>query len=100
MALSLGIKQGSKIQVGKSVLEVKDLTPPSFIVLSIDGGNDIVVSDQSRQEILPDVFVFSAGENTNRLVFEAPREVLISRVKNEKVIQPQDKTARANGGLG
>jgi sRNA-binding carbon storage regulator CsrA len=88
MALSLGVKAGSKIQVGKHVVQIKDLTAPSYIVLSVDGGNDIVVSDQSRQEILPSVFVFSAGENTNRLVFEAPREVLISRVKNEKVVQP------------
>jgi sRNA-binding carbon storage regulator CsrA len=88
MALSLGIKVGSKIQVGDHEVLIKDLTPPSFIVVSVDGGNDIVVSERSRLEILPNVFVFSAGENSNRLVFEAPREVLISRVKNEKVVQP------------
>jgi hypothetical protein len=82
MALSLGVKQGSQISVGGKIVQVKSLTPPSYIVVSVDGGNDIVVSEETRQEILPDVFVMTAGPDTSRLVFQAPKHIPIVRVKN------------------
>ena len=82
MALSIGVKQGSKISVGEHELEVKSILPSNVIVVSIDSGDDIVISEQPRTQLLPDVFVFSgvgATGHARRLAFEAPRSVAITR---------------------
>jgi hypothetical protein len=86
MALSLGVRIGSKIAVGDHEVQVKILVQPSLIVVSVDGGRDIVVSDQEQIEILLDVAVFSGvgAKGTgggNRLAFVAPREILIRRLQ-------------------
>lgn len=82
MALSLGIKTGSKIAVGDHCIEVKAIVPPNLIVVSVNGGVDIVVSDQARTNISPDVYVFSGtrGGKGNRLAFEAHRSIVIRRL--------------------
>lgn len=85
MALSLGVKAGDKIKVGEHVVQVKTLTQPNLIVLTVDAGPDIVVSDLSRTEILPKVFVFSGvnqGGSGNRLAFEADKSIRILRIRD------------------
>jgi len=85
LALSIGISSGSKIKVGDHMVEVKTVAKPNLIVLSVDGGPDQVISDQSRTEILPEVFVFSgvgSQGSGNRLAFEAARSIPIHRVEN------------------
>jgi hypothetical protein len=83
MALSLGVRKGSKITVGKHEVEVKDIIQSNLIMVSVDQGDDVLISDQKQTEILPDVFVFSgvgASGSGNRLAFKAPREIAIRRV--------------------
>lgn len=84
MALSIGVSVGSKIDIGGKMLTVKAMAPPNLIVVSVDGAADVVVSDLSRTEILPNVFVFAGvgkGGGSHRLAFEASRSIRISRVE-------------------
>lgn len=88
MALSIGVKAGSKIKV-KSVRDhiVEVLNVPSHdrLVISVDGVQ-FEVTDKQRVEILPRVFVFCGSkdsrgvESYTRLAFEAPKIVRIERV--------------------
>lgn len=87
MALSIGVSVGSRIDVDGHSVVVKTLSQPNLIVVSVDNGPDVVISDQAGTEILPTVFVFSgvgANGGTNRLAFEAPRAIRISRVEGER----------------
>lgn len=86
MALSIGVSVGSKIDIAGHTLQVKSITPPNLIVVAIDNQQEHVLSDQSRVQILPDVWAFTgigqngAGMTGNRIAFEAPRSIRISRV--------------------
>ncbi|MFY9724638.1 MAG: hypothetical protein WB579_00530 [Bryobacteraceae bacterium] len=83
MALSLGVKKGSKILVGDHCVQVKNMVPPDMIVISVDDGEEVLVSDQYKSQILPDVLVFSGiGQNGggNRLAFDAPKSIKIKRL--------------------
>ena len=90
MALSLGIIAGEKILIGSDpqhVVEVKAVFQSNnLIIITVDGGPDIAISDQSRTEILPGVSVFSGvGRNGSRLAFIAPKEILIYREELDDV---------------
>lgn len=89
MALSLGVHKGDKILIGDHCLEVKAITASSdpavgdLITVAIDGGENLVVSDRSKSQIAPEVWVFSGvgtTGNKSRLAFEAPRTILIRRL--------------------
>ncbi|MFL6448804.1 MAG: hypothetical protein ACJ746_14105 [Bryobacteraceae bacterium] len=82
MALSIGVKQGSKILVGEHQLEVHSITSSNDIAVSIDGGRQIVISPYAKTQVLPDVYLRSgigSARNTKRLAFEAPRNIPIAR---------------------
>jgi len=88
VALSIGVGTGSRVDVDGHVVKVKNVVKPNLIVLTVDGGEDIVVSDQARIEILPDVFVFAGVGSTgrgSRLAFEAPVSIPIHRIGYEVV---------------
>lgn len=90
MALSLGVKKGTRISIADHDLVVKQIEPTNRITVSLDGGPDLLVTEQERTEILPAVFVFSgvgATGNGNRLAFVAPRSISITR---HDVDQPPD----------
>ena len=89
MAKIIGVTSGSVINVGGHLVgghtvKVKSVVKPNVIVITIDDGADITISDQERVEIVPGVFVF-AGVNSNgagcRLGFEAARSILINRLE-------------------
>jgi hypothetical protein len=89
VALSLGVHKGDKILIGDHCLDVRAITPShdpdsgDLITITIDGGEDILVTDQSKSRILPEVMAFSgvgASGNRSRLAFEAPRTIPIRRV--------------------
>lgn len=87
MALSIGVSQGSRISVGKNMVRVKSVARPNLIVLSVDDGPDVVVSDQAKVEILPKVFVFvgvGRSGTGNRLALEASRDIPIHRIPEGK----------------
>jgi len=89
MALSIGIRVGDKIAVDKHTVHVRSITEPNLIVVKVDKGDEQVISDQARTEIIPNVFVFVGvggneghyleGERSYRLAFEAPRSIIIHR---------------------
>ena len=83
MGLSLGVYINSQIQIGGSVLRVLRMPRPPLIVVRLDNGDDILVSDRERTEIMPGVFL-SVGKIkkgfTNRLLIEAPKSVPITRL--------------------
>lgn len=86
MALSIGVKIGSKLTIGKSNMRILDVVDGTTISLEVDGQR-FIVSENERTEILPEVFVSSGLERTNvvgvksgRLAFEAPRHIIIRRV--------------------
>jgi len=84
MALSIGVSKGSKIDIAGHVLEVKDIAKGNLIVVSIDGGNDKIISEQASIEVLPEVFVFAGigpGGSSNRLAFTAKRSIPIHRIE-------------------
>ena len=79
MALSIGVSVGSKIDIGGHVLQVKSLAPPNIVVITIDRGEEIVISEGKSVEILPGVKVQS-GSGGNRLAFHAAKSIRISRM--------------------
>lgn len=86
MALSLGVRVGSKILVGKQVVTVKSIAATGHVVLQV-GNQEFVISEEERKEILPQVHVFSF--ESNRLAFEAPTSIRIQRVREEKNEEPK-----------
>jgi hypothetical protein len=77
------VRKGSRISVGDHYVDVKAMVPPNLVVIMVDDGPEMVISDQSKTDILPTVSVFSgvgAAESGNRLAFEAPRSVTIRRL--------------------
>lgn len=82
MALSIGVTTNSKIDVGGHKVLVKSVIRPNLIILTVDGGPEITVSENERVQILPEVFVFAGiGGNGvgSRLAFEAPKSIEIHR---------------------
>jgi hypothetical protein len=78
--LSIGVSVGSRIDVGGHQVKVKSLTHPNIIVVTVDNGPELVISEDKTVEILPDVKVQS-GIGGNRLAFHAPRRIRISRME-------------------
>ncbi len=81
MALSIGVSVGSRIDVGGHLVQVKALVSPNVVVITVDRGDDIVISEEKTVEILPNVKVQS-GLGGNRLAFDAPKTIRISRVES------------------
>ena len=83
VALSIGVKVGSRIAVGNHIVRVTDVLRADEMKLTVDDGPDILISDKQTVMILPEVHVF-AGIGVNgvgrRLAFEAPREIPIHRL--------------------
>lgn len=89
MAKVIGVTSGSVINVGGEIVgghkvQVKSVVKNNLIVITVDDGEEITISDQERVEIVPGVFVF-AGVGANgtgyRLGFEAPKSILINRME-------------------
>lgn len=78
MALSIGVGVGSKIDVGGHTLQVKALVHPNVVVVTVDRGDEIVISEGKTVEILPGVKVQSGIGN--RLAFHAAKSIRISRI--------------------
>lgn len=83
MALSIGVSVGSKIDIGGHILQVKSLVHPNVVVITVDRGDDIVISEGKSVEILPGVKVQS-GSGGNRLAFHAHKSIRISRLGEQK----------------
>ena len=79
MALSIGVSVGSQIDIGGHLLQVKALVHPNVVVITVDRGEEIVVSEGKTVEILPGVKV-QTGAGGNRLAFHAAKSIRISRV--------------------
>lgn len=90
MALSLGISNGSEIEITKgdkvTLLVVNSINGSSKAQIDV-GGEVFNITDLERTEILPEVFVSfgkgasARGYRSARLAFEAPLSVKINRVK-------------------
>lgn len=78
MALSIGVSVGSRIDVGGHTVQVKALVHPNVVVITVDGGEEIVISEGKSVQILQGVKV-QAGVG-NRLAFHADKSIRISRV--------------------
>lgn len=99
MALSIGVSNGSLIRVGEHRVLVKAVVNSTLLVVTVDGGQDITVSDKERVEILPQVFVFAGVGNGgvgNRLAFEAPRSIPIHRKGGSD--ERQSRSTARDGG--
>lgn len=83
MALSIGVSVGSKIDVGGHLLQVKALVHPNVVVVTIDRGNDIVISEGRTEDVLPGVKV-QVGLGGNRLAFHAAKSIRISRIEEKR----------------
>lgn len=101
MALSLAVREGDKISIGNHCLEVKAILPRARaneanpIIVAVDGGEDIRVTEESKTKIFPEVFVFSGlggTGNARRLVIDAPKNIAIRRLRQatstEGSVQP------------
>lgn len=71
---------GSKIDIQGHLLQVKALVHPNVIVVTVDRGDEILISEGKTVEILPGVKVQS-GSGGNRLAFHAAKSIRISRVE-------------------
>lgn len=89
MALSIGVSAGESITIGPygpkkeyHTVYVKILTAPNLIVITVDNGPEIVVNDDQKIELLPEVFVqvgIGANGASNRLAFHADRSIKIEK---------------------
>lgn len=89
MALSIGVIRGSEIRIGDSLLLVGSISQ-TVVLVTVDGGASIPITDRERKEILPDVFlslgkIVGAGGGNTRLAFEAPKSIKIKRWEMVKV---------------
>ena len=82
MALSIGVSVGSRVDIGGHILQVKALPAPSVAVVTVDRGDEILLSDGKAVEILPHVKVQTGPGN--RLAFQAPKSIRISRLEKER----------------
>jgi hypothetical protein len=88
VALSIGVVPGSRIMIGKSVVLVNEILNSNLVSLSVDGGPAFMVSDQERTQIAPEVMVFCGvkkprnDSHVSRLAFEAPRNIIITKVED------------------
>jgi len=96
MALSLGVSVGDKIAVGDSVVEVRAIHAPKTMVVSVDSGAAITVSDNKAHpvEILPGVRTFvgvGPGKHSSgsRLAFEAPKTIPIRLLSEKNAVSAQ-----------
>lgn len=86
MALAIGVRKGSRIDIAGDVLEVKEIhgLNVSVAVAYPDQLLSLVVTDQCRDKLRNQVFVSTAksknGDGYTRLLFEAPAAVKISRL--------------------
>lgn len=89
MALIIGVNKNSRILVGESTVEVRDILP-KVVTLYVYGENEpreFLITDAERTEIVRDVFVSlglnhrNMSTNSNRLAFEAPKSIKINRVR-------------------
>lgn len=83
MALSIGVSVGSRIDIQGHILQVKALVAPNVVVITVDRGAEMVISEDKTVEILPGVKVQS-GSGGNRLAFHAAKSIRISRVGEAK----------------
>ena len=88
MALSIGISENSRIRVGSKVLRVAQIQDNRHIHIIYDGQRHLI-TDEERTEVEKGVFIScgiksdrATSNNFSRLAFEAPREVLIQRLKS------------------
>lgn len=87
MALTLGVNTKSKIYVGDVMLSVLRTNGFQSITIKVASNPPVehLITDLDTKEILPEVFV-SCGQpsykydgNLPRLVFEAPKKIVILR---------------------
>jgi hypothetical protein len=78
VALSIGIAEGSKIQVGTSMLEVNQIFDSRHIAIKY-GRQQHLITDAERTEVEPNVFIScgirqdrASSNSSSRLAFEAP----------------------------
>lgn len=88
MALSLGARRGFKWSIGRDILRVKEIVDAHTIIVTVNKNKDYTITDMERTEVLPNVFVqcgvgegVFVQEGNSRLAIEAPRDILIERVK-------------------
>lgn len=84
MALSVGVKTGSKIDVNGHTVLVKTIFSPAHLVVTVDDGPEISITDQESVTILPEVKLFAGigGRRMGyRLSFEAPQHIEIRKEK-------------------
>jgi hypothetical protein len=81
------VSVGSKIDVGGHTLQVKALVHPNVVVVTVDRGEEILISEGKTVEILPQVRVQS-GVGGNRLAFHAPKSIRISRIPDGQTSPP------------
>jgi hypothetical protein len=87
MALSLGINVGTRVRVGDHCVEVKATLPGNRILLALDKGGEVMVSELETTAIFPGVkvcFGKTKSGKGERLAFEAPREIAVARIKTDR----------------
>ena len=76
---------------------MRALSHSKLIVIGLDGGPDVVISEDHSQEILPGVFVLKGvgpSRAVNRLAFMAPKEIRISRIPSPREgVEPREQKA-------
>lgn len=89
MALSLGVKTGSQMRIGSSILRVLEIKNYGRLISIEVGNRRFLIDDEKKTEILPAVFVFCGVtsdwcfERKSKIAFDAPRSIQIDRVKDE-----------------
>jgi hypothetical protein len=97
MALSIGVSVGSKILVGGHMVQVKALVYPNVVVVTVDRGDEIVISEGQATEILPGVRVQS-GIGGNRLAFQRTSRFEFPRWKRQRKVSDDEDQHESSEG--
>ena len=82
MALTLGVKVGDVVDVAEHWIAVLSINTRDTATLISNGGRKIEVSARGMTEMVPEVWIGLGPDATRsrlRLVFEAPRNIPITR---------------------
>lgn len=92
MALSLGVKAGSRIKIGEHVLQVLKVEDEVRITIQMND-RQYVITDVERQLIAPEVYVSCGSQkgkglpDYGRLAIEAPRRIPINRLDSGRSVR-------------
>ena len=103
MALVLGVQPNDIVLVGLRKIRVATTEDPTQMILVRDDGKVFTVKHELMTEVFPNVLVSIGsrrGDGHRRLIFKAPRTILITRARPQLKITRARRRPKIRGARG